>query len=77
MFADSKEIAEILFAASNNSVNHGVEIYLDTPEPNKGAVDLAESNNMNKVFETTRIYNKEEPKIDLTRIYGVTTFELG
>jgi hypothetical protein len=29
------------------------------------------------VFETVRMYAGGEPRIDLARTYGVTTFELG
>jgi hypothetical protein len=52
-------------------------IFLDIPEPNKAAMDLANEYGMAKVFETARMYNKEQPDIFLDGIFGVTTFELG
>ncbi len=51
--------------------------YLDTPETNAAAVDLAERRGMRKVFETARMYTQDKPNIAVEKIYGVTTFELG
>lgn len=77
LFANSAELAEKLFAACSNSVEPGTKIYLDTPEINKAAVALAENHSMSKVFETARMYTKLQPVIDIGKIFGVTTFELG
>lgn len=77
LFADTKELANELFLASSNFVEPGTQIYLDTPETNQAAVALAESHGMNKVFETARMYTKSQPNIDISRVFGVTTFELG
>lgn len=41
------------------------------------AVDLAKEAGMNKVFETARMYNVSKPDLDISRIYGMTTLELG
>jgi hypothetical protein len=32
---------------------------------------------MKKVFETARMYTGDEPVIELQKIFGVTSFELG
>ncbi len=32
---------------------------------------------MQPVFETARMYSRNNPTIDLNAVYGVTTFELG
>jgi hypothetical protein len=32
---------------------------------------------MTSVFETARMYTKRAPDIPLTRLFGVTSFELG
>ncbi len=77
LFSNSAEIAYKLFLALNNSVEAGEKIYLDTPQVNKYAVELAKKHDMNKVFETARMYTKFEPDIDTNKIFGVTTFELG
>jgi hypothetical protein len=40
-------------------------------------VALAEAYRMQPSFETVRMYTGEAPDVDLGRIFGVTTFELG
>jgi len=32
---------------------------------------------MKPMFETARMYTKEEPEAPLNKVFGVTTFELG
>lgn len=77
LFADNKKIAEQLFLALNNSVPEKSTIFLDVPEVNKEALNLTKKYQMKYVFETARMYTKRVPKIDLTKVFGVTTFELG
>lgn len=77
LFANDTETASALFAATCNFAGGGSTIYLDTPEVNLNAVVLAENYGMKKVFETARMYTKEKPSIDVSKIFGVTTFELG
>jgi len=77
LFANDNETANALFAATCNFAGTGSAIYLDTPEVNLNAVALAENYGMKKVFETARMYIKEIPNIDVSKIFGVTTFELG
>ena len=77
LFSDNFEIAELLFNSLCSKVENGLPVFLDTPEVNPAAVALAEKYKMTKVFETARMYTKEEPKIKLDGIFGVTTFELG
>lgn len=77
LFADNPDIAHNLFNKINNLIKQGENIYLDTPEINPEAVAIAKVHGMESVFETARMYTKEEPKIDLNKIFGVTTFELG
>lgn len=77
LFADNKDIAEKLFLAMNNYLNPGTMIFLDTPEVNSDALELAKSHRMKMCFETARMYTKEKPSLPLNKIFGVTTFELG
>ena len=76
LFADNEHVAENLFAALKSHVP-GESIFLDTPEVNPAAVELAERHHMRVVFQTVRMYSREEPHIPLSRTFGVTTFELG
>lgn len=77
LFANDTELADKIFLTLNNHAAAGEPVYLDTPEVNRAAVRLAEHYGMQKVFETARMYTKYQPDIDLNRVYGVTTFELG
>jgi len=70
-------LAEKLFVSSTNFTEPETPIFLDTPEVNPGAIALAEKYGMKRVFETVRMYTKYQPEIDLNKIFGVTTFELG
>lgn len=76
LFADTPAGARELFNALSARVA-GQTIYLDIPEPNPEAMALVRSNGMSPVFETARMYTGPAPDIDLHKIYGVTTFELG
>lgn len=76
LFADDEKIADELFQRFRSFVGES-KIYLDVPEMNKPAVKLAERYNMKPMFETARMYTKTPPDIDLKKIFGVTTFELG
>lgn len=76
LFADGPAEAEALYRAlASHAVGHPV--FLDVPEPNAEAVALARRHAMAPVFETARMYTKEDPDVPLHEIYGVTTFELG
>jgi hypothetical protein len=51
--------------------------YLDIPELNARALELSHKFNMQKVFETVRMYSKEIPNVPLHKVFGITSFELG
>lgn len=76
LFADDLPTAEKIFQALKASVP-GETIYLDVPEPNKNAMEIAEKYGMTRVFKTIRMYSQKEPDIKLEGVYGVTSFELG
>jgi GNAT superfamily N-acetyltransferase len=76
LFANSEQTADLLFRGL--AVNaKGEPVYLDCPEPNRSATDLAMRYGLSPVFETARMYRGLVPDISLPRTYGITTFELG
>ena len=77
LVADSALVAAEVFNALAKSVGDGGPIYLDVPEPNVAAVDLARAVGLSPVFETARMYAKGNPDLDIPLIFGVTSFELG
>lgn len=76
LFADDEAVADALFLALAARAG-GETLYLDVPEPNAAATRLAERHGLAPTFETARMYTGEPPDIDLARVFGVTTFELG
>lgn len=75
--ADAPELAEALLAGLAAYVPHSAPLFLDVPEPNAAAAALAERRGMTVAFETARMYTGRAPDLPLSRLYGVTTFELG
>ncbi len=76
LFADEECIAEQLFL---NLISYakGSSIYIDIPENNPDAVALVKRYQLEKVFETARMYLKGQPEIEMAHVYGMTSFELG
>jgi len=77
LFADSPELAERLFIALKAHAPAGAPIFLDTPAANPAAADLVKRNNMTASFETARMYTGKGVDLPVSRLFGVTTFELG
>jgi len=76
LFADDESIAESLFRAMTGKAP-GQPVFLDVPETNRLALELATRHGILPVFQTVRMYSGEAPQLPIDRIYGVTTFELG
>lgn len=76
LMADDASVAERLLDAFLASVP-GAPVFLDVPEPNTAAVDMAKAHGMTVSFETARMYRGVAPTIALDRVWGITTFELG
>jgi Acetyltransferase (GNAT) domain len=76
LFANSEQTADLLFRGL--AVNaKGEPVYLDCPEPNRLATELATRYGLSPVFETARMYRGAIPAVSIDRTYGVTSFELG
>ena len=76
LVADDRAGAEAVFAALTSSAGAG-EVFLDVPEPNREALALARAHGLAPVFETARMYTGAVRPVQLARVFGVTTFELG
>jgi GNAT superfamily N-acetyltransferase len=75
--AENRDLANELFNALICRVPLGAAIYLDVPEPNAQALELARMHAMQPAFETARMYTGEFPNMALDKIFGITSFELG
>lgn len=76
LFADTPEIADQLFKELAG-LAVAQPVFLDLPVCNKAALELAGRYQMQKVFETSRLYHGTAPELPLDQIYGITSFELG
>ena len=76
LFADGAREADWLFQALSSEANDA-PVFLDLPEPNQAAVQLATRHGLSPVFETARMYRGATPDLPLSRTYGISTFELG
>ncbi|WP_428306818.1 GNAT family N-acetyltransferase [Lacipirellula sp.] len=75
--ADDLGVARQLYAAAAAHAGQGATLFLDVPEPNHAAVQLARELGMTPVFETARMYTGAAPQVELAKLFGVTSFELG
>ncbi|MGL4637999.1 MAG: GNAT family N-acetyltransferase [Beijerinckiaceae bacterium] len=77
LFAAASSVAERLFVALTGALPADSLVILDVPEPNLGAVAMAQRFGLAPVFETARMYRGADPQLPLSRIFGITSFELG
>ncbi len=76
LVAEAEDAAERLFAHLA-AVAGDSALFFDVPEPNAHARRIAEAAGLAPVFETARMYAGPARPVDLARLYGVTSFELG
>ncbi len=76
LFARAPQKAEALFAALSAHAA-GQPLFLDTPENNPAALELAARHGLHEVFGCARMVSGAFPLLPWGAIYGVTTFELG
>jgi ribosomal protein S18 acetylase RimI-like enzyme len=75
--ADGPTIARRLYEAAAAHATCGEPLFLDVPESNPGAKALLAVLGLTPVFETVRMYTGPDPAIELPKLFGVTTLELG
>ena len=51
--------------------------WIDAPDTNPAAVELARERGLEPVFRTARMYRGEPPAYERDLVFGVTTLELG
>jgi len=75
--AETPDLADALIQALMATLPLGSTFYLDVPEPNPQAIELAQKYKMKPAFETARMYRGCSPELPLGQIFGITSFELG
>jgi GNAT superfamily N-acetyltransferase len=76
LVADDRASAETIMLALLAGAGGG-EVFLDVPSVNGDAIALAEGFGLAPTFETARMYTGAIPPLQLDRLFGVTSFELG
>jgi hypothetical protein len=70
-------IARRLYDAACAHAPSGDPIFIDVPEANPHSKSFLAALQLTPVFETARMYTGRDPAIELQKLFGVTTFELG
>jgi Acetyltransferase (GNAT) domain len=55
----------------------GAPLFLDVPDNNPAALELCRSFQMTEVFGCVRMYYGRPPTLQHSRIFGITTLEVG
>ncbi|MGB8700729.1 MAG: GNAT family N-acetyltransferase, partial [Thermosynechococcaceae cyanobacterium] len=76
LFADSIEIADRLFLALTHRCV-GQFVFIDIPTINPSFSKFVARYGLQPVFTCVRMYRGHEPRLDVERIFGITTLELG
>ena len=76
LFARDRAAAEAMLDGLAHHAGGG-RISLDVPDPNTAAMALARDRGLQPEFETARMWRGPAPVQDLSRTFGLTTFELG
>jgi GNAT superfamily N-acetyltransferase len=75
--ADGPAIARRLYDAAVAHAPPGEAVFVDIPEGNPDTRAFLATLDMQPVFETARMYTGAQPAIELRKLFGVTTLELG
>lgn len=76
LFASHQAAAEALYRACLNHAA-GQSVFIDIPLNNDKAVAMVNKYQAEGVFECARMYYGTPPNLDLSKLYGITTLELG
>ena len=75
--ADTPEIAESLYEALCARATREDPVFIDVPECNPLATRLVLQHGMQATFPTARMYRGPAPQLATSRLYGLTTLEVG
>lgn len=76
LFAENYSVAEELYNACLNAAGN-TSVFIDIPDANPDANHLVKKYNAKYVFECARMYLGEPPQLNIRKVFGITSFELG
>jgi GNAT superfamily N-acetyltransferase len=77
LFADDENVAEALLSGLLATARPGTEVFVDMPASNPATRRLHSPRQMQRSFETARMYLNGRADEDVQRTFGVTTLEFG
>lgn len=77
LFADDADVATALLDDLLAAGAAWGEVSIDVPDPNEAGLALVRQRGMRPEFACVRMYRGADPDLDLDRVFGVTSFELG
>ena len=77
MFAVDRPGAEALLDGLVAELGPEDPWWIDTPDTNAAAIQLAKERGLEPGFRTARMYRGEPPEYERDLVFGVTTLELG
>jgi len=78
LYADDLNTALCIYAKLIRYVEDNIPIYIDIPDDNEQTQELVRLLNLEKTFETVRMYYKgRAPKILIHRVFGKASLEIG
>jgi len=77
LVANDAVIARRLYDAASSHADPGDALFVDVAQANPHANTFLAGRNLEPVFETARMYTGPDPAVALSKLFGVTTFELG
>ncbi|MEZ5115921.1 MAG: hypothetical protein R2737_06605 [Candidatus Nanopelagicales bacterium] len=77
LFADDPDVAADLLDALLVLGAPWGEVSIDVPDPNELGVAMVQERGMTPAFACVRMYRGADPGLDLSRVFGLTSFELG
>jgi GNAT acetyltransferase-like protein/acetyltransferase (GNAT) family protein len=77
LFADGEDVARTVLTGLLAAAGPQTEVFIDMPGANPRAADLRSGRSMEPSFETARMYANGRLPEDLSKVFGVTTFEFG
>lgn len=77
LFADDPVTAASLLDTLLDLGSPWGEVSIDVPDPNEAGLALVQARGMRPEFACVRMYAGTAPGLDLRRVFGLTSFELG
>ena len=77
LYADDKNIAHALFCKAASDIPRGEDLIFTQPIENENANEFVKACGLTQYLSMTRLYNKCDVHVDISRVYSVSSTEYG